>query len=111
MEREPRARAIAAILLMVWIAMAAVHGPGSRPQAPARSTRPKLDLNDAPHDALALLPGVGSRRAREIVRRRAKRPFESLIELEEIHGIGPTTRMALTPYAMVGGVVLSEPTR
>ena len=50
-----------------------------------------LDLNLAEARELEVLPGIGPSRAAAILRYRAQRPFRSLDELTQVHGIGPVT--------------------
>lgn len=51
----------------------------------------KLDLNRASVEELCLVPQMKPEIAAAIVSRRAERPWGSLPELSEIHGIGPKT--------------------
>lgn len=63
------------------------QGEGANSTA-ATASPASLNLNAAPLDDLIALPNIGEARAREIV---ARRPFNSLDELEAIHGIGAGT--------------------
>lgn len=63
----------------------------------------RLDLNGAPGSALETIPGLGPRKAAQIVEDRARRgPFASVDELDRVKGIGPATVAALRPYLEVG---------
>lgn len=59
----------------------------------------RINLNRAREDELPLLPGIGSRRARQIAEmRREMGPFSSPEELMEIPGIGPKTAKKLEKW-------------
>ena len=49
----------------------------------------RLDPNRATPEALALVPGIGPRRAAAIVAAREEQPFEQIADLERVRGIGP----------------------
>jgi len=44
------------------------------------------------------LPGVGPGRAQAILRSRFDSPFQSVLDLERVAGIGPKTRSKLEPW-------------
>ena len=50
-----------------------------------------IDLNHADRDTLMQLPGVGERRALDIMARRTKHPFRHKRDITRIKGIGPKT--------------------
>ena len=50
-----------------------------------------IELNCAGVRTLETLAGIGSVRARRIVKERARRPFERVDDLLRVHGIGPKT--------------------
>lgn len=61
-----------------------------------------LDLNRASAAALETLPGVGARRAADIVAdREARGPFGTIDELDRVRGVGPATVERLRPYLSV----------
>jgi len=70
--------------------------------APAVTTR-RIDLNHATVTQLMSLPGIGKKRAAEIVEYRRCRPFRRAYELLKLPGIGRRTyrklksRIAVTP--------------
>ncbi len=53
--------------------------------------RPCVDLNHADRATLMTLPGVGGRRADDILLRRARHPFRHKRDITKIKGIGPKT--------------------
>ena len=61
-----------------------------------------LDLNAATADELVCLPGVGLRKAKVIVDRRARRgPFRSVEELADLTGFGPKLVASLAEHVRV----------
>ena len=71
---------------------------------PARPLVPRrLDPNRAAAPELALLPGIGPRRAEAIVLRRVREgPIRVLEELVEVPGIGRKTLVAVRPWLELG---------
>ncbi len=70
-----------------------------------------VDLNRAAKSELALLPGVGPALSARIVAHRERLgPFESIDELEDVHGIGKRKVASLKPMARVS-VVNEAPER
>jgi DNA uptake protein ComE-like DNA-binding protein len=69
----------------------------------------RIDPNDADWAALAALPLIGEKRAKDIVAYReefvrknpGRRAFEKLADLEEVKGIGEGTAEALAPYLLL----------
>ena len=63
----------------------------------------KIDLNTADQYDLRRLPGIGEKRAQDIVDyREAHGPFQSVDELDNVSGIGPGILDGLREYACVG---------
>jgi competence protein ComEA len=60
-----------------------------------------IDVNRATEAELQRLPGIGPKRAQQIVAERAKTPFRSVEELRRVTGIGPKTLDRLRPYVLV----------
>lgn len=68
-------------------------------QAPRRTIRFLVDINQAQAAELAQIPGVGEKLAERIVAHRAAQgPFRSHDELRHVPGIGPKTLQAMRPY-------------
>ena len=62
-----------------------------------------IDVNTADEYDLQRLPGIGEKRARDIVAwREAHGPFQTVDELEQVSGIGPATVAGLREYASAG---------
>jgi competence protein ComEA len=62
-----------------------------------------VNVNKATIPELCLLPGIGPKRAGQIVALRSKKPFKSPKELLKIKGIGRKTLKKLLPYIAVAG--------
>ena len=63
-----------------------------------------IDVNTADEYELQRLPGIGEKRARDIVAYREEHgPFETVEELDEVSGIGPGILEGLRDYVRVGG--------
>lgn len=72
--------------------IAAEHRPAPRPP------RLLVDVNAAPAEELALLPGVGETLAERIIAHRtAKGPFRRMDQLLDVPGLGPKTLERLKP--------------
>ena len=57
----------------------------------ACSNQNKIDINSGSFDELCKIPGITSSIAKGIIARRAKKPFTSLVQLDEIKGLGTKT--------------------
>lgn len=62
-----------------------------------------VNLNTAPPEVLALLPGVGPAKAGAIVVYRKRRPFRTVDELVRIKGIGRKMVRRLRPHLAIAG--------
>ncbi len=72
-------------------------------QAGTEGAHSPLDLNRATADQLEALPGIGAVKAAAILAERDTRGgFQSLEELEAVHGIGPALVAKLRPLVVVG---------
>ncbi len=60
-----------------------------------------VDPNRSPADSLELLPGIGKILADRIVEYRQTRPFESEIDIINVHGIGPKLYERIRPYLKI----------
>ena len=66
---------------------------------PPRAASYRVNLNDAGVDEIASLPGIGPKRAEEIVKFRVQLGgFRNLDQLLNVPGIGPKTLENLRPY-------------
>jgi len=90
---------LAAAYLIAW----ADRGLVSYDRAVIRPLRLELDVNTAPADELAILPGLGPALAGRIVAHRDTHgPFAGLDALLEVPGIGPATLAGLRPHLRAG---------
>jgi competence protein ComEA len=62
-----------------------------------------VNLNTAPPEMLALLPGVGPAKAQSILAYRKRHPFRTVDELVRIKGIGRKMVRRLRPHLAVAG--------
>lgn len=93
--------AVALVALAGWYV--AAGGPGGRLVDHARPPAPTaiftVDLNAAPLEELAQLPGLGPALAGRIVdHRRTHGPFTAAADLLAVPGIGPATLERLRPH-------------
>ena len=86
---------------VVILAGACVISASAAHAAPALSGQ--ININTAQVDELALLPGIGAKKAEAIVVARQEKPFATADDLLEIKGIGPKMLEALRPYVKVDG--------
>lgn len=85
------------------IVTAALPTPGPAP-TPALAPGEKVDINTAGVERLMLLPGIGEKRAEDIVAwREANGPFRIPEDLTRVDGIGEGTLAGLLDYVTVGG--------
>lgn len=76
----------------------------SSPVAETASPGGLIDINTADQQTLMLLPGVGEVLSQRIIDyRNANGPFDSLIDLLNVSGIGEKKLEAIIPLATVGG--------
>ncbi len=74
------------------------------PDAPGILEGEVLDLNTAPAEDLTRLPGIGEKRAEDIVAWREEHGgFDSKEELMEVSGVGEGTYERVSPYITVNG--------
>lgn len=62
-----------------------------------------ININEASEQQLALLPGIGSSKARAIVMYRSSKPFSDPRHLVRVRGIGRQTLKQILPYLTVKG--------
>ena len=60
-----------------------------------------IDLNRATADQLETLPGIGPKRAQDIINYRQQHPFTSVEDLDNVRGVGPKTLETLRPLVTV----------
>ncbi|NMB91097.1 MAG: hypothetical protein GYA17_22275 [Chloroflexi bacterium] len=67
----------------------------------------KIDINQASSQELSQVPGIGAQLAERIV---AGRPYQTLLELQNISGIGQRLYEQILPYVEIGGSEAAAPT-
>jgi len=67
--------------------------------AAKRPARP-VNINTASAAELETLPGIGPKTAASILAQRAKKPFRSLDDLDEVKGLGPKKLEKLKPFVL-----------
>jgi len=97
MNRKPIT--LAALLVGALLAYAAAPGVGVAQDKPG-----VVNLNTATLDELVALPGIGEKRAQQILdERKARGGFKSVDDLLELRGIGPANLEKLRPYLSISG--------
>ena len=97
MNRKPIT--LAALLVGALLAYAAAPGVGVAQDKPG-----VVNLNTATLDELVALPGIGEKRAQQILdERKARGGFKSVDDLLELRGIGPANLEKLRPYLSTSG--------
>jgi competence ComEA-like helix-hairpin-helix protein len=91
-----------ALPLISSVLCALVAMTGGRARA-GKAVDGVVNLNTAPANVLALLPGVGTSKAAAIVGYRSRRPFRTVDELVRIKGIGRKMVRRLRPHLAVAG--------
>jgi DNA uptake protein ComE-like DNA-binding protein len=96
------------LFLAVRYALNPVYVSDPQPTVPARfaDLADRIDPNVADWQALAVLPAIGEKRAKQIVayredyagRHGGRLPFRRPDDLQLVRGIGPVTADALRPY-------------
>lgn len=61
----------------------------------------KIDINSASEEDLMLVPGMRGEIAEKIAKRRLDKPWESMADLSEIHGVGPKTAQKFEEFLEV----------
>jgi competence protein ComEA len=69
----------------------------------AKAVEGVVNLNTAPPEVLALLPGIGPAKAVAILAYRKRRPFRTVDELVRIKGLGRKMVRRLRPHLAVAG--------
>ncbi len=67
-----------------------------------------VNVNQASISELSMLPGIGQKRAEEIVAYRTATPFQSPDELKNIKGIGDKSLESLRPFVTTDGPTTAQ---
>ncbi len=97
-------------MIVLFPILLALAGLPDRPTQ-TRTPTSAVDLNRAPAWVLTRLPGIGPKRAAEIVQARKQRPFVRVRDLLRIKGIGAKTLAKLIPLVRVERVRLTPAPR
>ncbi len=101
-------RAAASIFFCVVLLSSA--GASGSARAAGKAVEGAVNLNTAPPEILALLPGVGPAKAESILAYRKRHPFRTVDELVRIKGIGRKMVRRLRAHLAVGGPTTATPT-
>jgi competence protein ComEA len=77
--------------------------PGARSKKAADLTSP-IDVSTADAAQLMRIPGIGPVLSRRILEERARKPFQTVVDLRRVKGIGPKTLEKITPFVTVSAV-------
>lgn len=94
-------RAGAALLYLPLVGLLLVLAPSFA--RGAKAVEGVVNLNTAPPEVLALLPGIGPAKAVAILAYRRRRPFRTVDELVRIKGLGRKMVRRLRPHLAVAG--------
>jgi competence ComEA-like helix-hairpin-helix protein len=87
---------------LAWFLLSALVAAGPA-RAAGKAVEGAVNLNTAPPEVLALLPGVGPAKAQSILAYRKRHAFRTVDELVRIKGIGRKMVRRLRPHLAVGG--------
>jgi len=62
-----------------------------------------VNINTASAQELALLPGIGPKKAQDIITHREKQPFKQVEDILKVKGIGRSTLKKIQAYVSVTG--------
>jgi comEA protein len=99
------ARLAAAVVLIVAAGFGALTSSRmlQRDTGLSTATPRPIDLNTATAEEIELLPGIGPKRAADIIaEREANGPFLSVADLKRVKGIAARTSERLAPHATAG---------
>jgi competence protein ComEA len=95
-----------AVILVCCLSTSTTSSPA---RAAGKAVDGAVNLNTAPPEVLALLPGIGPAKAQSIVVYRKKHPFRTVDELVRIKGVGHKMVRRLRAHLAVGGPTTATP--
>lgn len=97
--------------VLAWVSLFAlcVLSTPSRARAAGKAVDGAVNLNTAPPEVLALLPGIGPAKAQSILVYRKKHPFRTVDELVRIKGVGHKMVRRLRAHLAVSGPTTAAP--
>jgi competence protein ComEA len=87
------------MFLGLFLSLAAWAKGGGKDQV----LRGVININTATSEELQRLPGVGPKRAEDIIAYREKKPFTRISQLDRVKGIGPATMEKWKPHLTLEG--------
>jgi len=93
----------AALLAFASLSSPAFAAPGTPFALLGAALEGQLNINTATTEQLVLLPGVGPATAAKIIEYRARHPFQKLVHLMRVKGIGRKTFDTIAPHLVVEG--------
>lgn len=97
---KQRIHAFFAFLFSVFLFASTALGASTKSGGEMRGA---VNINTATSEELQRLPGIGPKKAEDIIAYRQKRPFTRISQLAKIKGIGPKTLENLKPYIILEG--------
>jgi competence protein ComEA len=94
-------RSLFAMLLSLFLFSSVALGASTKTNQSVM--RGVVNINTATVEELQRLPGIGPKKAEDIVLYRAKKPFTKISQLDRIKGIGPKTLQKLKPHLTLEG--------